>query len=444
MLFWLQEVFCSTQILDQNLPLDLRINKADISRASENKELCEHETLRQRSQESTKTEDEYMNDNQFNSNLSTDCTGKDLNRRNKNVDHDLFNFSSSTSATNNLVTPSFRRSTVIKYVSKKQYCTLKQSISDKTCLKTLNSSGNDTMEHSQINSPWNNNKNLLLHKNQNDLIQEQCVTSENNAFLQKNNSVLVLSKNQTYRVENNSVNEPSAVQTDASFNVGVSSTINNPESNFSFNNAYKNENNVKDKRKEFKTNKVSSIQIDGNEITLKSKRKRKTYKTILKNQFTASERELFKKYKKSEKNFKKFYKFDIKNQMLQFIKKLEISNLSNDLKQKSILALKNLLSFLDTINAIKINTNKKKNKKDFLNLLNLAYNQFSRYADVSQKLLIFKLTCKNLHKVNDSVFCKVSGCDFDEVNRLILFVERRFNSFYSRLKKLRVDFKKND
>ena len=444
MLFWLQEVFCSTQILDQNLPLDLRINKADISRASENKELCEHETLRQRSQESTKTEDEYMNDNQFNSNLSTDCTGKDLNRRNKNVDHDLFNFSSSTSATNNLVTPSFRRSTVIKYVSKKQYCTLKQSISDKTCLKTLNSSGNDTMEHSQINSPWNNNKNLLLHKNQNDLIQEQCVTSENNAFLQKNNSVLVLSKNQTYRVENNSVNEPSAVQTDASFNVGVSSTINNPESNFSFNNAYKNENNVKDKRKEFKTNKVSSIQIDGNEITLKSKRKRKTYKTILKNQFTASERELFKKYKNSEKNFKKFYKFDIKNQMLQFIKKLEISNLSNDLKQKSILALKNLLSFLDTISAIRINTVKKKNKEDFLNLLNLAYNQFSRYADVSQKLLIFKLTCKNLHKVNDSVFCKVSGCDFDEVNRLILFVERRFNSFYSRLKKLRVDFKKND
>ena len=30
MLLWLQEVFCSTQILDQNLPLDLRINKADI------------------------------------------------------------------------------------------------------------------------------------------------------------------------------------------------------------------------------------------------------------------------------------------------------------------------------------------------------------------------------------------------------------------------------
>ena len=204
------------------------------------------------------------------------------------------------------------RSTFITNVSKKQYCTPKQSISDEICLKTSNSSGNDTMEHSQINSPWNNNKNLLLHKNQNDLIQEQCVTSENNAFLQKNNSVLVLSKNQTYRVENNSVNEPSAVQTDALFNIGVSSTINNTESSYSFNNAYKNENNVKDKRKEFKTNNVSNIQINCNEKASKSKRRINTSKTTLKSRFAASECELYKKYQQSEKNIEGFINLILK------------------------------------------------------------------------------------------------------------------------------------
>jgi len=78
------------------------------------------------------------------------------------------------------------RSTFITNVSKKQYCTPKQSISDEICLKTSNSSGNDTAEHSKINTSWSNNKNLLLHKNQNDLIQKQCVCSEKNTLLQKN------------------------------------------------------------------------------------------------------------------------------------------------------------------------------------------------------------------------------------------------------------------
>ena len=294
-----------------------------------------------------------------------------------------------------------------------------------------------------MNRFWNDDNNLLSQKNQNDLLQEQYGNSENNTFLQKNYNDLVLLNYQTNQlVTNNDINEPSAVQTDASFNVGVSSTINNPESNFSFNNAYKNENNVKDKRKEFKTNKVSSIQIDGNEITLKSKRKRKTYKTILRNQFTANERELFEKYQQSERNFRRFFKLKIKDQMPQFIKKLETSNLSDGLKQNSIFALRNLSSFLDTINAIYINTWKTKNKEDFLNSLNLACYQFSKYTGVSQKLLIFKLICKNIHKVDDSVFCKVSGCDFYEVNWLIFSVDRRFNSFYRKLLQLREIFDK--
>ena len=131
--------------------------------------------------------------------------------------------------------------------------------------------------------------------------------------------------------------------------------------------------------------------------------------------------------------------------MLQFIKKLEISNLSNDLKQKSILALQNLSCFLKTICEIYINTKKKKNKEDFLNSFNLPFNQFSRYADVSQELLIFKMICKNLHEICDSVFCCIPSCDFYKVNRLLLRIDNRFTSFYSKLLQFKeIIEKKND
>ncbi|EEQ81152.1 hypothetical protein NCER_102618 [Vairimorpha ceranae BRL01] len=164
--------------------------------------------------------------------------------------------------------------------------------------------------------------------------------------------------------------------------------------------------------KKLKTNKVSNIQINGNEKALKSKRKIKTSKGTLKSQFKAIELGLYEKYQQYEKSFRNFYKIKFKNRMPQFIKKLEISNLSDNLKQKSILALRNLSSFLDAINAIRINTNKKKNKEDFLNSINLACYQFSKYTGVFQKLLVFKLICSNLHKVDDCVFCCMSCCDF--------------------------------
>ncbi|EEQ81242.1 hypothetical protein NCER_102440 [Vairimorpha ceranae BRL01] len=51
MLFWLQEVFCSTQILDHNEPSDLRINISSTSRAYENKGLGENVDIQQKSQE---------------------------------------------------------------------------------------------------------------------------------------------------------------------------------------------------------------------------------------------------------------------------------------------------------------------------------------------------------------------------------------------------------
>ncbi|KKO75897.1 hypothetical protein AAJ76_1000083480 [Vairimorpha ceranae] len=444
MLFWLQVVFCSTPILDFNFLVDLE-NSSNYLKAFENKGLCENVGIQRKFQEATKTVDKYLDENPVDSNLLNDLADfieESLNGRYEDVDYDLCDFLSSINAENNLMPPSCTRSTLITNVCKNQCCTLEQSIDDTTRFKNLNSNENDTAEHSYVNTSLNDDTNLLLHKNQNDLMQDQYANSESNTFSEKNNNVLISSSQQTYNVGNNSVNEPNDFQTDALFNVDILSTINNPGSSSSFNNAYRNGINVKDKEKRPKTNKIFNIQTNGNKITLKSKRKKNTSKETLKSQFTASERELFEKYKESEGEFRRFFKLKIKNQIPQFIKKLEISNLSDDLKQNSIFALRNLSSFLDTISATRINTRKKKNKKEFLNSLNLAYNQFSKYALLSQKLLIFKYICKNLHSVYDGGFCCISSSDFNEVNRFIFSVKKRFNSFYSRLSKLREIFEK--
>ena len=441
MLFLFQIIFCSQQILDHNEPLDLRINISSTPRAYENKDFCENVGMQQKSQEATKAVDKYLDVNQSDSNLLTYFTGKDLKSRCKDVDYDLCNFSSLITEENNLMPPSCTRSTVIKYVSKKHHCASEESRNDTKRLKASNILENHTMEHSQIGTSRNDNKNLLLHKNQNDLIQEQYVTSENNAFLQKNNNVLVFSKNQNYYLKTNGVNELNDVQTDALFNFDNVLLKNTSKGSYSLNNSYKNDNNEKDKGTKPKIIILSNIQTNGNDFTLKSKRKIKTSRITLKSQFTASERELYKKYQRSEKNFREIYKLDIKSRMPQFINQLEISNLSHDLKQNSIFALRSLLSFLDTISAIYINTKKKKNKKDFINSLNPACNQFSKYADVSQKLLIFKLICNNLHEVNDGGFCCISDCDFYEIYHLLFSVDIRFNSLYKRLAKLRDNFK---
>ncbi|EEQ81371.1 hypothetical protein NCER_102218 [Vairimorpha ceranae BRL01] len=111
-------------------------------------------------------------------------------------------------------------------------------------------------------------------------MQNQYANSESNTFSEKNNNVLISSSQQTYNVGNNSVNEPNDFQTDALFNVDILSTINNPGSSSSFNNAYRNGINVKDKEKRPKTNKIFNIQTNGNKITLKSKRKKKPAKKL--------------------------------------------------------------------------------------------------------------------------------------------------------------------
>ena len=133
--------------------MNLRINTSDISRAFENEGLCENNDIQQKSQELDKTDDKNLDLNQHDSNLLkdlTDFTSKYFNSRFKNVDYNLYNFSSSITAENNLVPHSFTRSTVTNHVSKKQYCTFKQSRIDITRLKILKSNENDTDRKSVV------------------------------------------------------------------------------------------------------------------------------------------------------------------------------------------------------------------------------------------------------------------------------------------------------
>ena len=218
MLFWLQVVFSSTPILDFNFLVDLE-NSSNYLKAFENKGLCENEEIQQKTQEMTKTENEYLDEDQSGFNLLNDLTGsieQSLNSGYKNVDYDLCDSLSSTTAENNLVPPSCTKSTLITNKCKNQCCTLEQSIDDTARLKIPNSNENDTAEHSYVNTSWNDDTNLLLQKNQNDLMQDQYANSESNTFLQKNNNDLVLLDHQTnQKLINNDINEPNAVQTDA-------------------------------------------------------------------------------------------------------------------------------------------------------------------------------------------------------------------------------------
>ena len=187
MLFWLQVVFCSTPILDFNFLVDLE-NSSNYLKAFENKGLCENEEIQRKTQEMTKTVNKYLDENPFDSNLLNDLADfieENLNSMYKNVDYELCDSLSSTTAENNLVLPSCTRSTLITNVWKNQCCTLEQSINDTKRLKTSFSSRTDTSEHSYLNRFWNNDTHLLLQKNQNDLIQEQYVNSESNTFHKK-------------------------------------------------------------------------------------------------------------------------------------------------------------------------------------------------------------------------------------------------------------------
>ena len=168
MLFWIQTFFCSNQVLG------LRTDTSETSKAVENIGICEKEDIQQRGQKPTQIiEGKNLDGNQSSSilfNYLKYCADKDLNSRHKNVNCDLYNFSSLITKKNNSIPYSLTRSTVTNHVSKKQYCTFKQSRIDITRLKILKSNENDTAKHSYIYTSCSDNINLLLHSTENCLL----------------------------------------------------------------------------------------------------------------------------------------------------------------------------------------------------------------------------------------------------------------------------------
>ena len=86
MLFWLKTIFCSAQMLDVNLLLDLE-NTSDIL-----KKLCENEETQQKNQEPTKIGDKNFYESSSNSNILDDLTNfidKCFDNGYNNVDYNL-------------------------------------------------------------------------------------------------------------------------------------------------------------------------------------------------------------------------------------------------------------------------------------------------------------------------------------------------------------------
>ena len=436
MLLWLHTIFCSMGILDFDLFVDLENLSDCYIKELENKGLYVNEEIKQKNHELTKAEEELFFENQSNSNILDDLTNfidECFDNGYKNIDYYLSDKMLSTISDSNSTSKSSTSNQFITNKFNKQFYTINKSINDIINLEDDNYSQKAKAEHSNKNEFCKNNTNLLLHLTQNCLLQGQDINTKNNTFLQTNDNVIVLSDHQNYHEKTNCINKSDNTQIDTLPNV-IYSSIKEPENSKYFINANKNNNNAK----------VKKSRTDNIQNEQKFDNKSKQEKVYLVDIFADNEITLYKNYKQSEKNFRRFFKLNIKNQIPQFIKKLERSNISNDLKKKSILALRNISSFLNTINAIYINIEKIKSKKNFLNVLNLARNQFRKYASLFQKLLVFRSICSNLHKVDDCVFCCMSCCDFYGVNRLLFCIDRRFNSFYSRLSKLRDDLKKND
>ena len=429
MLSWLQTIFCSTQILDINSLLDLE-NTLDFLKAFEKKELCENEEIEQKSQDLTKTKDKNFYENQSNSNLLDDLTNfidECFNNGYNNVDYNLSTKMFSMTSESNYMPQSIMDNQYITNKCDKQFRTIKQL-------------RNDTADYSYKNEFCKNNTNVLLRRAHNDLLQEQYIDSENNTSFQKIDNITVLSDHQSYHKKTNFINKPNYDQINIPSNIYDSLIKNLENSKYSIY-VCKNEKNVKDKRKKLKINKVSNMQINGNEIAFKSK-SAKSKALFLSNQFKDNERELFEKYKQSERNFRKFSKLMIKNRIPQVIKRLKISNLPTNLKLKTILTLTSLSHFLNTINSIHIKI-ERKSIQIFLSSLDLAYEKISKYADIPTKLLIFKSNFNDLHMVGNKFICQ-ANFDVYKIECLLIYINERFNSFQRKLIKLRDIFEQRD
>ena len=228
----------------------------------------------------------------------------------KSVECDFSNFLSSITLESDSLPNSCISNTPSTTKCEKQSCTMEHLVYDTTHFKEYNSSQNNTADFFHINTFCNNNTNLFSCTTQNDLLQGQFANPENIAFLQTSDHDI--SDYDMHNLRTDYINKPNNSLINTQFGCYNSLMIMNSETGSVLNSVYKNDNNVEDKEKKFKTSKVSNIQTNGNEITLKSKIKRNTNKTILKNQFTANERKLFDWYKINIYFIRKFCKPIIK------------------------------------------------------------------------------------------------------------------------------------
>ncbi|EEQ81167.1 hypothetical protein NCER_102594 [Vairimorpha ceranae BRL01] len=143
-----------------------------------------------------------------------------------------------------------------------------------THFKEYNSSQNNTADFFHLNTFCTNNTNLFYCTTQNDLLQGQFANPENNAFLQTSDHGI--SNYHMHNLITDYINKPNNSFINTQFSCYKSLINMNSETSSFLNSVNKNDNNVEDKEKKFKTSKVSNIQINGNEKALKSKIKRNT------------------------------------------------------------------------------------------------------------------------------------------------------------------------
>jgi len=124
MLFWLKTIFCSTQILDVNLLLDLE-NTSDIL-----KKLCENEETQQKNQEPTKIGDKNFYESSSISNILDDFTDfidKCFDNGYNNVDYNLSTKMFLMTLESNFMAQSSISNQYITKKDDKQFFTIKQS-----------------------------------------------------------------------------------------------------------------------------------------------------------------------------------------------------------------------------------------------------------------------------------------------------------------------------
>ncbi|KKO75342.1 hypothetical protein AAJ76_2400050936 [Vairimorpha ceranae] len=435
MLYWLQTTFCSIQFLDFDLLVDLE-NASDYTKIFEIKEFCEDKDTQRKMRERIYTEDKNLYEplSIFNILNESACfIDGSYDKARKNLECDFSNYLSSITSERDCMPHSSIDNTSGTTKCEKQNFTMEHSVYDTTNFKDYKNSQNDIVDYSHINTSCDNNTNLFSCTTQNDLPQGQCANLENNAFLKT--SDCVFSVNHTYYI-----NGPDRASIYTSSSVNSSLIDINTESRTMFNNAYKNANNAKKQEKKSNVNIISNIRVDNVKNALELKRKRSNNKLLLFYHFTANERELYNLYKSDEYLFRKFCKPIIKKKIPEFREKLKKTNLPSDFKHKVILALTSLSNFLDTICAIYIRT-KQKSIQDFIALLDLAYDKFSFYDDILQKISIYYLHFDVLQVINNGFF-RHDNCNFCKVLKLSNNVKRRLVFFYRRLIKLRDAFKK--